>query len=143
MLFSPRNSFLYNCLIDSLGDIQYSNYMGIRIFLGAAFRYFFMWVSFSHFMSIWFIPWALAPYHHLCCGHHPTVFFFKYWKRLCVTITDIRMLHILQYFTRFPLSSESLFMLKSGFCHYYGFIFFQPIESNGFHYMFSPSKSCI
>ena len=96
MLFSPRNSFLYDCLIDSLGDIQYSNYMGIRIFLGAAFRYFFMWVSFSHFMSIWFIPWALAPYHHLCCGHHPTVFFsFKYWKRFCVTITDVT------YFTIF------------------------------------------
>ena len=82
MLFSPRNSFLYNCLIDSLGDIQYSNYMGIRIFLGAAFRYFFMWVSFSHFMSIWFIPWALAPYHHLCCGHHPTVFFLQILKAI-------------------------------------------------------------
>ena len=46
------------------------------------------------------------------------------------SVLQSRMLHILQYFTRFPLSSESLFMLKSGFCHNYGFIFFQPIESN-------------
>ena len=55
------------------------------------------------------------------------------------SVLQSRMLHILQYFTRFPLSSESLFMLKSGFCHNYGFIFFQPIESN-FITCFFPQK---